>query len=109
MLQQRSISADERLEESGKWILDQGSTAWRQSAVLQLSLRFPTVHGSLMGRMCNEDPQVFGVGFLCTVGFIIANWEALLWRQNRHHTIKATSDLTGRLRTCWKEDPHSSE
>lgn len=77
--------------------------------VLQLSLRFPTVQGSLMGRMHNEDPQVFGVGFLCTVGFIIANWEALLWRQNRHHTIKATSDLTGRLRTCWKEDPHSSE
>lgn len=45
--------------------------------VLQLSLILPTVPGSLMGRACNEDPQVFGVGFLCIVAFVIANWEAL--------------------------------
>lgn len=62
-----------------------------------------------MGRACNEDPQVFGVGFLCIVAFLIANWETLLWRQNRHQTTKAASDLIGHLRTCWKEDSHSSE
>ena len=66
-------------------------------------------HGCLMGRVSNEDPQVSGVGFVCAVAFLIANQETLLWRQDSHHTIKAASDLTGRVRTCWKEDPHSSE
>lgn len=49
-----------------------------ESPVLQLSLRFPTVPGSLMRRARSEDPQVFGVGFLCIVAFVFANWEALL-------------------------------
>lgn len=36
------------------------------------------VHGCLMGRVCNEDPQVSGVGFVYAVAFLIANEETLL-------------------------------
>lgn len=62
-----------------------------------------------MGRVCKEDPQVSGVGFVCAVAFQIANQETLLWRQNSCCTTKADSDLTGHVRTCWKEDPYGSE
>lgn len=36
------------------------------------------VHGCLMGIVCNEDPQVSGVGFVYAVAFLIANQETLL-------------------------------
>lgn len=65
------------------------------------------MHGWLIGRVCHD--QVPGAGFVCAVAFLIANQEALLWRQNSNHTTKAASDLTGRVRTCWKEDPHNNE
>lgn len=42
----------------------------------------------LMGRGCKEDPQVSGVGFVCTVAFLTANVGTLLGRQNSPHTTK---------------------